>query len=730
MFIKRILFIVKISYICDVYQTSPKINIMKSAFRKSILSIVFSLICMFTSAQNWDWYHKPYDTISQSWFTISHHDKQNNYYVFGHYYDTILFPDTAFIHSNNVQGLFEAVVKYNDNGSFLGACDIYTLANDIIINSQMVTNSNGEIFISGGFQQVAYVNGYEIFNGDSVSYWYPDVYLVKMDKDFNIIWADIIGGRFQDDLLDIDLTEDENIVITTDHYGQFNYFLSQDTTYYDTPFVSITLLDDEKDIIWRKDIIGNISGHTTVGEDQNIHFFGRAWGDFVIDGDTIHHPNDEPYPPSRNISINFQPDGKIINVEFLDFDLLFSEALFNENGELYVNSKVKDTVLFQNDTLIGNEYGSNAELIVKMNSDFEVEWYKFFEIPEGSNFHFSFLPIQLRNNHIFIALSTDNDFSINDELISSERPIKSFFTEIDESGNLLWTKILEGDFRIRVADIVLDNCENIFFNLFYNGNVFFDNDTIITNTSEYYDDLFAKLTMKPTNVSFLGPDTTACDSIIISVPNEYSSYIWNDSLLEENEFLVKKTGDYHIAIGDDENCWQYDTIQVQIDEGFMLDLGSDTSIFGNDTIYFSVSDELEEYLWSDGSSTNQLEIIGNNYGLGQFTIWLQANKGACSSSDTILLRVDGGFGLDEILNQNLQLFPIPTSENLHINLNKQDDLGYIYQIVNEYGQKVKQGSIHSANQLIILNELKPGIYLLSLFSKNEQLIITKKFIKN
>jgi len=691
------------------------------------------MISFISMSQSWDWYKKPYDTLSDTWFTISHHDIYNNYYVMGHYYDTILFPDTAFIHSTNVQGSFEAVARYNANGIFQDAFDIYTLDNDIILNSQMMTNSKGDMFISGGFQQVAYVNGYEILNGDSVSYWYPDVYVVKMDKDFNILWADIIGGRFQDDLLDIDLTEDENIVITTSHYGVFNYFLSQDTTYYEDPFIAISLINDEKEFIWGKDILGNVYGHTSVGEDQNIHFFGRCWTDFIIDGDTIFNPNPNHHPSKslKNISITISPEGEILDARYLDFAVLFWEALYNENGGLYAYGRVSDTVVFQNDTLIGTEYGGNNALIAKFDESNDVEWYKYLQTPEGYNFNYSFLPFELKNNHLYFSISADNDFNINDDLISSERPIKSFFTEIDEDGNLLWTKIMEGDFRLRVVDIVLDNCDNIFFNLFYNGNVFFDQDTISTYSDEYYQDLFGKLALKSTSLDVLGPDTIVCDSILLSAPEGYVNYIWNDSLIGEHDYFVEQSGIYHIVLGDENNCWQYDTIQIDIQNGFTFDLGADTNILGNDTINIGPSafEVYDSYLWSDSTTYNIIQIIGNQHGIGEFPIWLEATAGVCSFRDTLLLTVDQGYGIENLDDGALKLYPNPSSDQILIEITEEDWMNLSFTVYDLNGKKQKEGIITNKSQFIDIQDLKTGMYLLFISNPSKKEIKIRKFIK-
>lgn len=706
---------------------------MKTSIIHFTSIIIIGLFSNVSLAQNWDWHHKSYDTIADSWFTISHHDAKNNYYVIGNYYDTILFPDTAFIHSKNAYGTYKAIGKYDNNGDFLKGLDIYSLPNNLITHTEMISSSNNGFIVSGGFQDIMFCNDQVIHHGNTAFTHLPEVFVVKMDEDFNVLWADIIGGDLQDDLLDLDVTSDNKIAIATKHVGGYCYFLSQDTVNHEQGFVSITLIEENKDVIWRKDIIGVSNGHMSIGEDGNIHFFGNCVTDFLIDGDTIYHPNEEPNPTDnrRNISITIQPDGEVIDARFLDFEMLFWEGLYNKFGELYVYGNVRDTIVFQNDTLIGNEYGSNAELIVKLDSDFNVTWYKFFKPLEGANFHISFLPIQLKNNHLFLAISADNDFYINDDLISSEHPTKSFFTEIDSSGNLLWTKILEGDYRIRVADILLDNCDNIFFNLFYNGSVFFDQDTISSNSDEYYEDMFAKLALKPTSVSVLGPDTTACDSILLSAPEGYTNYSWNGNLGTQNTLLVNEAKEVFLSIGDENNCWTYDTILIEIQNGFTFNIGSDTSIFVNDTTSFGPSafEVYDSYLWSDSTSYNFIDIIGTQYGIGEFTIWLEASAGVCSYRDTLILTIEQGFGLEDIESANLKIYPNPSSDQLIIEILEEEHMHLNYTIYNLRGQKQREGKMMSKSQVIDIENLKPGTYLLFISDSDQKKNILRKFIK-
>ena len=102
--------------------------------------------------------------------------------------------------------------------------------------------------------------------------------------------------------------------------------------------------DTKKDIIekykaWRKDILGNVSGHTSVGEDQNIHFFGRCWTDFIIDGDTIFNPNPNHHPSKslKNISITISPEGEILDDGYRkSYFYSFYDIQTNQSGQSFI----------------------------------------------------------------------------------------------------------------------------------------------------------------------------------------------------------------------------------------------------------------------------------------------------------------------------------------------------------------------------------------------------------
>ena len=92
-----------------------------------------------------------------------------------------------------------------------------------------------------------------------------------------------------------------------------------------------------------------------------------------------------------------------------------------------------------------------------------------------------------------------------------------------------------------------------------------------------------------------------------------------------------------------------------------LDLGSDTTIYGNDSLSLSASG-FSNFLWSNGSSNSQITISKNTFGFGSHTIILTANDSiGCENKDSITVTVVSDIGLDLSQNTSLKISPNPSS---------------------------------------------------------------------
>ena len=129
----------------------------------------------------------------------------------------------------------------------------------------------------------------------------------------------------------------------------------------------------------------------------------------------------------------------------------------------------------------------------------------------------------------------------------------------------------------------------------------------------------------------LGSDTTICahDSIVLKdLKNSiYDSLFWQNG--SSNDSLIVNVAGSYLLTKQYNGCKFIDTINIDILEPPFINLGSDTSICGYEFITLTVVDSTSSYLWSDGSSSNQITVANK----GKY--WVDVNNRCGRSSDTI-----------------------------------------------------------------------------------------------
>ena len=136
----------------------------------------------------------------------------------------------------------------------------------------------------------------------------------------------------------------------------------------------------------------------------------------------------------------------------------------------------------------------------------------------------------------------------------------------------------------------------------------------------------------------LGSDTSICEgeTLILStnVPNASTS--WQDGSTS-NTFSVSEPGVYYVEVIEN-NCPDYDTINIQVSPLPSVQLGKDTSICLGD--YFAISAEGigDSYLWNNGSSSQSILVskpgkysvtVNNECGIASDEIEISVNNCFC-----------------------------------------------------------------------------------------------------
>ena len=102
-----------------------------------------------------------------------------------------------------------------------------------------------------------------------------------------------------------------------------------------------------------------------------------------------------------------------------------------------------------------------------------------------------------------------------------------------------------------------------------------------------------------------------------------------------------------------------------------LNIGPDSSIFENESIYIYSILGFDTYEWFDGATNQYAMLYGNVLGVGTHDVWLKANTNyGCMKADTFILEVQPFISINDSKNEsNIDIFPNPTNGlfNLHIN---------------------------------------------------------------
>ena len=321
----------------------------------------------------------------------------NDIFSFCWYIDSIYIEDTAFLHFGgypNHQDFNVAIVKRDYQGNFIKACDFFTPQNKSIWFVDVEIDKESNLLVFGSFSDTPYIDNKRITVSDNQG---RNLFLVKLDSDFNFIWGNTISSPYQDECGNINISEDNYYYLTANHMhngsdtvSRIAYYLGQDSAYVDDGLNSLLKIDKDGMIIWRKEIHDDNRGHsdgrnTVVGQDNNIYIVGSSTTDIIIEGDTLNHPT---YPDYCNCGyiVQFDPEGGHHNSLFLDTHLntYYYQLEVDHNSDYYLSGIFYQSLILGNDTiyLTGDTTGY---IILKMDSSSQLKWYECIKVNTSSS---------------------------------------------------------------------------------------------------------------------------------------------------------------------------------------------------------------------------------------------------------------------------------------------------------------------------------------------------------
>ncbi|MBC8047981.1 MAG: PKD domain-containing protein [Fimbriimonadaceae bacterium] len=235
-------------------------------------------------------------------------------------------------------------------------------------------------------------------------------------------------------------------------------------------------------------------------------------------------------------------------------------------------------------------------------------------------------------------------------------------------------------------------------------------------------------------VFFTDPDVfddgerTICEAEILDAGYPGATYLWSTGETTQT-IIVTISGLYWVTLTDATGNTISDTLLVTVD----VEPIADFTYMGIDSIlYFeNLSTSGAEYLWDfgDGITSTEEDPVHTYLALGTYTLTLiVSNTCGSASMTTIVIFIDDPSSTENIVKENINIYPNPASDEIEINLNGINDANGIIQFYSVHGDLLKEINIIDLREKITLKEFSLGMYYVVLQLENKLVFADKLLI--
>jgi hypothetical protein len=277
------------------------------------------------------------------------------------------------------------------------------------------------------------ITGYSLSNdGDfkGMNKGSEDVFIIKLDKDGQVLWKKTLGGSGDEFGTSLTTTEDGGMVLTGTSYSNDGDFKGMKEG---GPDIFVIKLNSNGEVIWKKTFGGSDEegvGYLTTTEDGGIVLTGWTYSK---DGDFKRRSNSR----SCNIFvIKLNSNGEVIWKKTFggEWDKGISLSTTEDGGIV-----VTGTTSSNNGDFKGMNKGSTDIFVIKLNSNGEVIWKKTFG---GSNVDFGHSLTTTSDGGLVLTgftKSNDGDFKG-----MNKGDVDIFIIKLNSLGNVEWKKTFGG----------------------------------------------------------------------------------------------------------------------------------------------------------------------------------------------------------------------------------------------------------------------------------------------
>ncbi|MCF8309753.1 MAG: T9SS type A sorting domain-containing protein, partial [Bacteroidales bacterium] len=611
--------------------------------------------------------------------------------------------------------------KYNGQGEFQQAMNIYSPAKATMSHLNATTDSEENLYLAFDFRENVSLQD-TILSAPSET---NAILLAKFSSTFEMQWFKFINTSANDNARGLKCTIDNYIYLLTEH----NIYSSNDDAAKNpggdsseriTALSTISKVNPDGSYLWQYDI-QNVDSHRSFAlqdASDNLTIAGNTKKDLVYRHDTIFHPNPDN---TRPFILEIDSTGTLRSGTILDWHISLTDGVHDAFGNFFFTGFLWESIVFGGDTI--NPAVPDAKIIAKLDDNYDPSWATSAECTSGHGTPKFYLDTY--QDTLFFAAEGRGILTVFDTTFDVGAYYDVLAGQITPEGQLNGYTVSNTTRGFRTLDFQLDNCHNFLVSGWLKGKLFMEQDTIQNYSLAFEDGALAGISRHRPEQNPLGADTLVCDSVILEAPPGYTYYYWNDSICSDNSIKIEESGIYTLEYANEDGCWRRDTIYVDVQPGFEVNLGKDTTLAPQDTLVLSVSDTLESYLWSDGSPGDSLVIPGDIVGTDGIDVWVQATKGVCTSTDT--LHIESSASIPELTEIGVTLHPNPVKDKLYIKTGKQIEK---IELLNSQGRQLRKISYPNQINNPVILDMSPynkGIYFINV--KLEKEIGVGKVIK-
>ncbi len=593
-------------------------------FMLSPIGPVDAFVAKYDSNGNLIWakqFGGPGDTVPKS--DVLDIDNENNVVICGKFNRVVDFdPGIAVYNMTSSAHIQAFIVKLNSNGEFIWARQfgnspiVYSGSNIVDVKC----DTQGNIYAIGDFSgSCDFDSGPGTFLLESNGLTNP--FISKMNRDGNLIWAKSITNTTKgtdefSDTRGIDVDANQNIYVTGDFYGTFDFDPGPQTfllssSHYDWYLLK---LNKQGDLLWANSFGGieaDIGSDVAVGNDGSVYAVGVIGhiADMDAGPGTFNITTVNDYGASALVKVSAN-GGLIYALPFDQVNTDYGESLtrrmvVDDLHNIYITGSFAGVIDFDPGPGVYSLMGSGP-FVLKLARCKNITTANL-NINSCSPYKF--------NNEIFDSSGTYTRIILNstgcDSIITIHLTINKKYTEQNKT-------ICEGESffaggeKQTVSGIYIDTLTSSL-----------NCDSIVTT----------RLTVNPSPLPILGPDRDLCagTASVIS-PGSFTQYLWQD-MSTSSTFTVSKPGLYWVKVNNELNCSVTDSLNIKSilpsPDNFLKKVDS---ICRYQKLPIDAKEIFNQYLWSNGAVDKQITVDKPG------SYWLSVtDAGGCTGTDSIIV---------------------------------------------------------------------------------------------